>query len=87
MRGLAKEIKSAIWGKCCAEMHWRGGMGEARTDIFSFFGWYFYSNLLAAICLILTRTLYILGFALKSHYLLTDLLKVIERKIPAYHQV
>ena len=38
MRGLAKEIKSAIGGKCCVEMHWRGEMSEARTDIFSFFG-------------------------------------------------
>ena len=85
--GLQKKLKVQYGGKWCAEMRWRGEVCEVRTDIFSFFSGYFCSNLLATICLILTRTLYILGFISKSHYLLRELFKLIEHKIPAYHQV
>lgn len=51
-----------------------------------FFEGYFCSNLLATICLILTRTLYILGFISKSYYLFGELHGLIVHKIPAYHQ-
>lgn len=67
-------------------MHWRGEVYEVRTNIFSFFEGYFCSNLLATICLILTRTLYILGFISKSYYLFGELYELIVHKIPAYHQ-